>query len=581
MLNKKTRQDILILLFYSVVFLILTYPLINNLSSGIIANYDSDGPIFLWNVWHLNKAPFSLSTSYILYPNISPLALHTYTQFQSFIIILINTILNNLVLSFNITFLLSSVGGAYFAYKLVDLLIENKPVAVLAGQYFAFQSIWSIYAIFGTQNFLGLWYVPATLFFYELFRQKHKIKYAFICGAMLAVAFINGFYPFLFSITGLAIYSLLINFKNLKQSFSHYWRLLIAGLLSFIILAGWKIILLWRQRSFITDMPQPLLKDIDSIYHADPMNLIRPVQFHPLWGQWHSWFKNVSIENGNAFVGFTFFFIILLFIALKLSKQIKFADKKTFWLFTLAYIIVLTLSFGPYLHIFGYATHLPMPHYFLQKIIPQINNIRFPARWLLLAQIFLSVMTAYLLKAIWQNINHKIQQILFIIISLGLILDVAFLPRNISIIYGPNTQVYQLIAREPNEKTVLHIPLSISSGYFDMGHTSKLPMVYQTIHQKPIIGGHLSRLPMEYKEYYANEPVIKYLLAYENAEPNEADLNPKNILIFKEKFQIGYIVISKDYTNLESASYRILSDYLQNQLGFIAVYEDEYNILLK
>jgi hypothetical protein len=175
MQRKGKYFDILIWLYYSIVFLILTFPLIKHFNNGIVADFTNDGPIFLWNAWHLGQNSISLWTNQIFYPNTSPLGLHTYTQFQSLIILLLNYIFHNLVLSFNIAFMLSSAAGGYFAYKFINLLIKNKPIAILAGHFFAFQPIWSIYAIFGTQNFLGLWYIPATLFCYEKFRRTNKI----------------------------------------------------------------------------------------------------------------------------------------------------------------------------------------------------------------------------------------------------------------------------------------------------------------------------------------------------------------------------------------------------------------------
>jgi len=580
---KKIYKEIIILLLFTVIFLILTYPLVFSFSSGIIGSYDSDGPIFLWNAWHLKQSiisnSFNFYTDDILFPHKSSLILHTYTLFQSFLVLLLDAVIRNIVLSFNLVFLLFNVATAYFCYRFFSLHINLKTSSILASIFFSFQALWSLYAIFGTQNLLGLWYIPASVYSYELYTRDKKLKHSILCGLVLGLAFINGTYSFIFSVTGLLLYiflkSLIQNQKDLLPTL----KFIIFGIFSFIIVSAWKIFFIFKNFSFIKSIPNSSLEDIDRIYHADIMNLFRPVQFHSIWGFWHNWFRDMSIENGNSFVGFAFIFTVLLFVVVKIIKKAKFQHLKLCIVFLLAYLLILLLSFGPYLHFFGIDTHIAMPHYFIQKILPFYNSIRVPARWLILAQIFLAGIFALLLNYVLFNVTKKLKIIIGTMVGIMLILDVVYLPRPITHIFNTNeTRAYEKIANFNEEGTVMYLPLSISSGYFKVGESTKRPMVYQIIHEKSILGGHLSRLPFSYLDEYQNNKVISYLSDYSSFDLNKI-LEKKEIDDFLSIYEVQYIVLDKQQIDISSVEGGFLMDFILENLKFIIYYEDDYNIV--
>lgn len=568
--------------FYTVIFLVLTYPLVFNFSSAIAGATDSDAPVFFWNAWQLEKQimekDFGLSTNDLLFPTNPSLITHTYTQLQSIIVAFFNIFFNNLVLSFNLVFLLFSVLSAYFAYKFFYLLTSHKLASILAGQLFAFQAMWSIYVMFGTQNLLSIWFLPCTLFLYELYRKKRKARFGIIGGIVLGLSLVNGFYPFAFTFVGIIIYSLLrLVFSN-KRSLLQYLKGVIYFVMGFIVSAGWKIVILFQNIDYSSSLSIPSVSHVD-FYHADFMNILRPVQFHPWWGVWSNWFRDISITNGNSFIGFTVIGIILLFITLIFVKKAKVDEKKLILLFALGYFLVLLLSFGPILHFFGYNTGIYMPHYLLQKIFTQINNLRVPMRWLLMGQIFFAGMVMYFIRYIFNQTNKSFQKVLFTIISIGFLIDVAYLPRQIIPIHDSSTEAYRQI--ENNEKgTVLNIPIEINNGFFTVGETSCMSMVYQTIHGNPIIGGRLSRMEENIKDY-SEFPIMKYLLAPKENSPDIDDTNLENISYFDSTYQIKYISIDKNYIDIESLSGQQLVNYLGDQLKFSnKLFEDSYFLVL-
>lgn len=570
-----------ILLLYVLSFFILTRPLIFNFTSAIAGVYTSDAPIFLWDAWETQKNIASgdylkFETQDIFFPHTTPLLMHTYNTVNSFVVVGLNFILKNIVLSFNIVYLASAVLCAWFSYLFFKLITKNTLASVLAGHFFAFQHIWAIYAIFGTQNILSFWFIPGALYFYEVYRQTTKTRNLFFSGTILGLAFINDFIIFSFTAFVLALYILFsqIYFEKEKRLLNAIKNCAII-LLSFFVVAGWKIFIIIKQSAHIAEIAIPSLGDVE-VYFADPINLFRPSKFHMLWGHLNWLYKDTSIANGNAFLGFTFFAVILIFILVLITKKIKFENKKIVFIFLGMFFITLSMSFGPHLHFWGFNTQLPMPHIFISKLWEQINNLRVTMRWLIPATFFSAGVFGFLLKYIFDNISKTKSIILFSFIYAGLVLDVLFFPKQMSYVNKNLSPIFNIIAQDKSPGSVLEMPLSVTSGYFTLGEPARISLLHQTVHQKPIIGGHLSRLPQETKLEYEKEPIIKYLLLYKQNNPDKTDLDKNNIELFFKKYQTKYLVWDKTLAQTEDKQSKKVLDYITNQLNFVSFYNDQY-----
>lgn len=579
--KERVWQEIGVWFLYSLSFFVLTWPLLKYFSVGIAGYYNSDAPIFLWNAWEwvrkINLGGFtSFLTRDLFFPNYSSLLLHTHTQIQSLLIWFFNIFFRNLVLSFNVVYWLSAVASAYFTYRLFRIWTNSYPAAVLAGHFFGFQHLWAVYVLFGTQNLLSLWYLPAALYFYEVFCRRESNYWLYLVGGILGLAFLNEFIIFAFSALALGVYVvgriIWVERCGAKQFFGLVLRIL-AG---FLLVAGWKIFIIYWQRELVNQIALPTVSDVD-FYHADLINLFRPSRFHFLWGQAGSWFRNVAISNGNAFVGFTF--AVTLFYA-GLGRLIRGKTKEQnrsglIWVLFVGYFVSLVLACGPYLHIWGYDTGLSLPTLWISKIIPQMNNLRMPARWLMVATLFFSGIAALLWAYIfswWKN--RAVRIFLFSIFYIGLVIDVLFVPKNILFVKTNISPIFSYINRT-NSGSVLELPLAITSGYFSLGESARINMLHQTIHNRPIIGGHLSRLPFSLRDYYLQQPVIKYILNFQNSHPNQDDLNEDNIRYFFSHFEARHVIWDKKLADPKTPEALRLQKYLVDNLKLVLVYEDK------
>ena len=565
-----------IVALYSLIFFVLTYPLVRHFGSGIAGGYTSDAPVFLWNAWHLlhtlqTGTPF-FWTDQIFFPHTTSLLLHTYTPVQSFITLAFWLITKNLVLSFNITYLFSTVGCAYVTYRFFLLQTKERYASFLAGQLFAFQPIWTIYTLFGTQNLLSLWYVPTVLYCFELWRQRGKKIYSALVGFVIALAVYNDIYAFAFCVVGVCLYAAICGIREKEQRWEVWLSHIGIAIATFFLTASYKIFVIIHDWKYLGSIPLPTVADVD-VYHADIINIFRPTHFHVLWGQWWDWFRPVSPSNGNSFFGFTVLCIFLLVIFFQQTRSIVW-QKKRIRNFFLAYLCILVISWGPFLHVWGYATHIPLPYWLAGNIWPQIRNLRVPMRWLLLAQLFLAGIVAYILQGIFSCLSRRGKMYLCILLTLGLVSDVLYSQKEIIFLNTPVSSVYAQIA-PMSEGTVLEIPLAMTSGYISIGSYSASALAHQVVHGHPIIGGRLSRIPPSLRDEYLREPVIKYFLFYTTTDPDARDLGSEQIQHFFDTYQVSFIIFDKKLVQMRGAREQQLVRYITQTLLFTPYYEDQ------
>lgn len=177
-LTKSTKINILVLLFFSFITVIITWPLVFHMSSLIIDPYDSllINWIINWGISH----PLNLNAN-IFYPFANTLA---YSDFHLISVLTAAPFViffKEPLLAFNINFLLGFILTGFSMYLLVKYLTGDYKIALLAGVILAFGTIHLNY--YHHLQLFGFWpYVLTLYFFYK------KNWTFFICLFVLAVA---------------------------------------------------------------------------------------------------------------------------------------------------------------------------------------------------------------------------------------------------------------------------------------------------------------------------------------------------------------------------------------------------------
>ena len=198
---------------YSILAVILTYPLITKLASHL-SGAGQDAYISFYNYWwfkfSLTNGLNIFSSPLLLYPGGANLALATST-FSSSLIISVFDLFFPPLIAFNLFILFSFVLSAWGTYQLLKYLFKNKLAAFLGGLFFAFHPYIFYELGVGHFNYTITWFIPFfILFLLKATREKTK-KYF---NAALAALFLTlGFYNDLYYAFGL-LFVLIIPVSN-------------------------------------------------------------------------------------------------------------------------------------------------------------------------------------------------------------------------------------------------------------------------------------------------------------------------------------------------------------------------------
>src|SRR5512135_420246 len=124
---KSIRRELFVLLFFALLTLLMTWPLITKIGT-VYAGNNEDLWTFQWDNWWtrlaLQRGFDTLYTSYQFYPNGVSLAAHSLSFYNSLIWIPLSALLGDIA-SYNITILLTFILSGYTMFKLADYLLTE------------------------------------------------------------------------------------------------------------------------------------------------------------------------------------------------------------------------------------------------------------------------------------------------------------------------------------------------------------------------------------------------------------------------------------------------------------------------
>ncbi|MDQ6694481.1 MAG: hypothetical protein M3014_08690 [Chloroflexota bacterium] len=586
--RKSLRFHLLVLGGYALLTLLLTYPLALRLTTEIPGGGDAWHNI--WNLWWVHEAlavrhinPFQ--TDMLFYPAGANLYLHTLTFSAGLIALPLQVLGVTLITCYNIVLLLTFILAGYGAYLLCRYLTGSRWASFVGGGIFAF-SPYHFAHLLGHMNLASLQWIP----FYVLLLlraadipgsppleaqsyrhgqpmhdevtganrlggsspSKMGIANAAGAGALLAV---NAYTDLLYTVF-LALFTFLFLFwRFVVPSERRYsvrngvglqqaaLRMLVGGAV-FVLIASPLLV------PALAEAQQPYAQQSLNetlIYSSDAMLAFTPSELHPIWGHAVSHrigtFGTYLAQKGPServvFLGYT-----VLALALYAARKLRANRYVPFWLFTAA--ATWLLSLGPQLQLFGKGTlplihvAIPLPYALLNKL-PLFAIARTPSRLTVLTMLSLSVLASiamtYLIgqaRTRTQGFPVKARRRLFAI-SAGLPLLILFeflaLPFP-TVPPGWDVPIYSRIAAEPGRFALLELPIRPVGDY----------MAYQTIHNKPIIGGFLARQPPY--PLLNHTPTLNYLLdTTDAASPVKQEVTGGTGLAALRRLNVKYVII--------------------------------------
>ncbi|MBF9223742.1 hypothetical protein [Hymenobacter ruricola] len=506
----------LLVAFYGLLFAVLTWPLAAHFTSSFLVVPGHDTYVFPWNTWHFRMAVHTgqpvFHTDWLFYPLGSWLILHTYTP----IIGLISLLVNNDLLALNIGLLLSYSLSAAGAYLLARRWVHSPLLCLLAGFVFAY-SPYKLQRLPEHYNLVLTATVPFyVLAFLNAFRFEEKKFLPAIrswkavagCVALGVVTLLSDYYV----LFGLLYFSLAyaawfwLGLGRIRWREWRTWAWL-GG-----ILAVSHVVIRLLRRSGLEDnggfwwggdvvafiMPPPTSR---FVYWDWAARLYHNPQVFNTPG---------SLEN-TLFMGYALPLLALGLWALRKAHRrptsaVAQAPEGRPLAWVLLFFVMLTL---PALRVHGH-DRLQLPTALLH-FVPFFNNVRCPTRWIMMVGLLLPILTFSALEAAWQARLPAASRTALSLLLAALVLFEYWPKPYERTSREAVPRVFHEVAKLPG-KTMIPVPLGLSSGHREVGKFEREYLFYQTVHEKKVPVGYTARVPPEVFAGLQNDPVLGAVL---------------------------------------------------------------------
>jgi hypothetical protein len=473
------------LLFYFVVFCLLTYPLILKFFTHFFAD-GGDGLQNVWNLWWVSLAvrrpdlyPSLWQTNMVHWPFGVTLYGQTLNPFNGFLAVFLLRFLS-LTATYNTITIFAFVMGGMTMYWLSHYLTKSFWGSIIAGFIFTFSSYHFMHAE-GHLQLVSLEWIPLfVLCWYSLVTKPRTITAvgaAIVLWMVILCDYYYFFYCFLTAILIVLWYA--VTNKNIWFIFKKKQFLPMATFAVVVVLLIGPII----GSLLISNYRDPLIGPHDPvIYSLDLLALFIPGG-HWLFNQWTKFYWSKlpgNINESSVYLGVSVY-VLLGYVWIK-RKTLEFVDKQQIhlWFMTAGFFFVLAL--GPAFHIAGKVIwDKAMPYTLLVYVLPFLKLSGVPIRMMVMVILGASVLSAIGLRELFRQFPQKK---IFTLVLLGILLFET-LPRPL-----PATRV------EVPEYVMAQAGLPNDGGVVDLVTNNKiLSLYFQTINQKPIVFGYVSRLP--------------------------------------------------------------------------------------
>ncbi len=569
-----------LILAYLGLTIIFTFPLILNFRTAFPSD-GGDAIQYLWNLWWTKFALLDLKTNpffsnYIYYPWGTSLLYNTFTPLRNFVSIPLQLIFG-LIIANNILIFGSFILSAFFMFLLAYELTKHKFASFMAGMSYAF-SPYVFAHLRGHYNFTSIEFFPLLLLLLIKLWQKPNIKKAFFLGLVLIGLLLTDYF-YLFCGILLVLFFVAFHLKEKKKIGDFLSHLFLSGAILGVVLLPIMVTL------YSTYLGNEFYLLGGDRYTTDLASFFIP---HCVGTFWRRLFKRVNLST-NITCGFSAGFtegivylgIIPVFFLLRILRKRRFVSRWQKFAF-FAGIFSLVLSLGDELSVMGWATGAKMPYYLL-SLIPFLRDFRVSGRLTVLVILFFSLVLVFEIKDLLpeKNSSNNRRLLLYGVIFLVGLVDLFSAP--ILIERRRISQFYKSLREDKREIVILDIPLAF---WRDPGRS----VYYQTIHQKPILGGFLSRLPRKQVELYKKDDFLDGLIKFQDELYSKLNLEKPidfnfddfiretNIKTFQTSLlglNIDYLVIHNEFfieNELEQLLYELL-DFFKGE--FEIFYKDD------
>ena len=542
MKDKRYHYLVLLFIFYTLLGIIGTYPLVfhftdhffkNQMSGGFIGCDTLQTYFYFWLFKH--NIYKGIAPSY----NDYEFAINSYQALvglKGFPLTPLFFLLSFFgdIFAYNALIILSFSFSGLGMYLLVEFLTKNRYSGLIAGTFYAMAPfrVGEIIVYGHIGGFIAL-FLPYIVYFYEkslVKKDTRAMLWAGIC--ILMVSFSEWhimYYILLFTILYLPFKLYQLD-KNLSIDAKIKRYLGIFTILSIFIILSVGYIM---YNKYSTGLKEFGGWGLDYIKGLSP-----PLIY---------FFLNNPINECYLSI------VTLTLIATVLIYPRKLPRNPEIWFYTLIFVWSAVLALGP-----AFPSHSLSLYGLFYEFLPFFNHFRSPLRVLIITAFALSVLLGFAIDKICRfgrNAPKRDIQVFMSILVILLIVDLSMAPVKLTP-SDENNRAYKIIKNDPRDMKILEIPIlpgehSVASVY----------EYYITVHEKRIINGYHPFPPEGYSRIYKE---LRGL--------NRGEINNTQYLILKE-LNVGYVVVHEnlfEYLGMEENVTTCISNLLKSQyLDFV------------
>ena len=579
-------EHVSVVFIFSILTIILTFPVILDFASEAAGFGCYDKCHMMWRFWWTdfsfeNGLDFQHS-NYIFYPDGVDIG-GNMAYFTTFIGFLLVQFLDY-VIAWNIIWFLGLVFGGYGCYLLANNFNKNYFSSIIAGTIFTFTTYHMGQSLAHIGLSMIVWLPIFVLFLFKLLDKQSKY-YSIVGGIIFFLVSLTHLYYSVFIAMFSIIFFAIYIFKQKKVSnktfITNFSILLTIGLVS-------TSVLFLLNPASSDEFPNRALSEHIK-YSASLESLILPGSTHTTqiisdYGMnisFYSFFdKPVPIGEIEhlIFLGYSVIFLSALAVIRYRRNHVW------FWLLICGIFVV--MSFGPELKIFHQSTGIVLPDKVFYDAVPEWDEIRAPARFIVMANLALAVLASYAVYGLIKNKFSSFKQQLMLTTIIGFVIIFEF-----SMIPYPSTSepipdIYAEIKNDESKFAVLSAPLG---GVGDGGLMSDPIVLYHQIHhEKPIYGGHESRVSLETTKKTQTYFLSMFHIFGSKDDVIKQDLATHGLSLFNH-FDIKYVTLHKSSPIWESWQKDLLQVFLSETKQIMSeilsgnnpVYEDDRIVVYK
>jgi len=538
-------EHVSVIFIFSVLTVIFTFPVILDFTTEAAGLDCYDKCHMMWRFWWTdfsfqNDLDFQHS-NYIFYPEGADVGgnLAYFTTSIGFLL----TQLVNYATAWNIIWFLGFVFGGYGCYLLANNFNRNYLSSIIAGIIFTFTTYHMAHSLAHIGLSMVVWLPIFVLFLFKLLEKQSKY-YSIVGGIIFFLVSLTHLYYSVFIAMFSIIFFAIYIFRQKKVSnrtfITNFSILFLIGLIS-------TSVLFLLNPASSDEFPNRALSEHIK-YSASLENLILPTPVHTTqilsdYGMFISFYtffdKPVPIGEIEhlIFLGYSVIFLSALAVIRYRRNHVW------FWLLICGIFVVMSL--GPELKIFHQSTGIVLPDKVFYDAVPEWDEIRAPARFIVMANLALAVLASYAVYGLIKNkfSSFKQQIILTSIIGFVILFEFSIIPY--TSYTEPIPDIYAEIKNDESKFAVLSAPLG---GVGDGGLMSDPTVLYHQIHhEKPIYGGHESRVSLETSKKTETYFLSMFHIFGSKDDVIKQDLATHGLSLF-DHFDIKYVTLHKEHT---------------------------------